>query len=321
VYRLSLLLTSQKVALIAATMVAVWPSFVYLCNEFHSISIYILLGVAAVYYLVRYVQVSQSWRDAISLGLCMGVLLLCRAEAIVLLGAYAFILPLRCGRASIFKALAVSLIALACLAPWTLRNYRALGHPVLVSTAGGFNLWVGHNPHASGNSEYSLDNLNPSQRASWEGEARGRDIEVNDDHLFTSFAMDFVRSHPKGELRLAVRKLFFFVIFDPTHKKSSRALYYSASLLLTSLTGYGMWLRRSELLTSYLPVTFSIFFAVLLAVAVFALPRYRIAIDPFLTLFAAEAVTCCAKKFSEWFTHTRSTSPNRAPARETTSRS
>jgi len=290
VYRLSLLLASRRVALIAATMVAVWPSFVYLCDQVHSISIYILLGVAAVYFTVHYVQVSHSWRDAICIGLCMGGLLLCRAEAVVLLCAYAFILIVRCGRGSTSKALVTCLIALACLAPWTIRNCRVLGYPILVSSAGGFNLWVGHNPHASGNSDYSLDDLNPSQRARWEGQSRGREYEINDDRLFTSFAINYMRSQPKAEIILSARKFFFFVFFDPTHDKSRRVLYYGPSLLLTFLAFYGMWLKRSELLVSYLPVTFTIVFAVLLAVAVFALPRYRIAIDPFLTLFAAQAI-------------------------------
>ncbi|MEW6756041.1 MAG: hypothetical protein AB1505_34440, partial [Candidatus Latescibacterota bacterium] len=45
-------------------------------------------------------------------------------------------------------------LMLACVLltvlPWTLRNWRVHGQPVLVSTNGGFNFWIGNNPLATG---------------------------------------------------------------------------------------------------------------------------------------------------------------------------
>jgi hypothetical protein len=226
----------------------------------------------------------------------MGALLLCRAEAIALLLGYALILVWRCGRRSTLQAVATCLIAGTCLAPWTIRNYRALGHPVLITTSGGFNLWVGHNLCATGNSDYSLDCLRPDQRALLDREPRGRDFEIADDHLFTAFAVDFIRSHPRGELRLAARKLFFFLLFDPTHKKAAKAAYWAPSLLLTFLACHGIWLRRCNLLKQDLPLTFSILFGILLGIALFSLPRYRITIDPFLSIYAADAIVSIASR-------------------------
>lgn len=61
-------------------------------------------------------------------------------------------------------------------------------------------------------------------------------------------------------------------------------------MLLLLLAIYGAWLHRSHLLKQDLPVTVTLAFAFCLSLAVFALPRYRIAIDPFLVLFAANAI-------------------------------
>lgn len=291
VYRLTLILSSRGAALTAATIVAIWPSFIYLCNEVHSISIYTLLGVSSVYYLVRYVEVSRSWKDIVGLGLTMGGLLLCRAEAVLLLFIYAGILLWRCGRSSMVQAVASCLIAGACLAPWTIRNYRSLDRFVLVTTSGGFNLWVGHNEHAAGNSDYSLDNLRPEQQALLDHEPLGPDLEIRRSHRFTTFAVDFIRSHPATELRLALRKLFFFVLFDPTHAKGRSVSYWLPSLILTVLAGYGAWVRRRTLFRQYLPLTATVAVAIVLSIVVFALPRYRITIDPFLVIFAANAIT------------------------------
>jgi 4-amino-4-deoxy-L-arabinose transferase-like glycosyltransferase len=38
----------------------------------------------------------------------------------------------------------------ACIAPWTMRNYQVFGAPVLISTNGGVNFWMGNNPQSRG---------------------------------------------------------------------------------------------------------------------------------------------------------------------------
>lgn len=289
-YRLARILCGTMVAMVAASLVAIWPPLVYLCNEIHSISIYIVLGTAAVYYLVRFTDVSREWKDVAGFGISMGLLLLCRAEAIVLLVAYCLILVWRCGRGFVPQAIVACLLAGACISPWTIRNYKAFGQLVLISTSGGFNLWVGNNGHATGNSYYNFYNLTAEQQALYYKALDGRDTEIRINRVYGHAALDFIRHNPKAELLLALRKLFFFVFFDPTHKKSSQIGYWLPSLTLTTLGCWGIWIRRKHLLGRDLPTFLSILCSLLLAVVFFALPRYRIAIDPFVAIFAANAI-------------------------------
>jgi hypothetical protein len=220
----------------------------------------------------------------------MGAMLFCRAEAVSLLALYAIILVWRCGRASLLRAGVVCVIALLCISPWTIRNYRVFGHLVPVTTSAGINLRIGHNSHATGDFTWDPSYLTPVQRETLERLMGGRDTEVLLDRQSTKFAIEFARSHPRQEAALLARKMFFFLIFDPSHRKGSQIAYWGPSLLLLLLAIYGAWLHRRHLVKQDLPVTATVAFAFFLSLVVFVLPRYRIAIDPFLVLFAANAI-------------------------------
>jgi hypothetical protein len=217
VYRLTLILFDRKVAIVAAALVAVYPPLVYLCNEIHSISIYVLLEVATVLFLVRYLRVSRSWKDVIAAALCMGVTMLFRGEAPALLLMYAAILVFRGGRKSIAHAVVFVLIASACLAPWTIRNYRAFGKAVPVTNIGGWDLWLGHNPLASGSDRYNFLPLPADLQKALNDLPLDRTYEVEKDSVFKRFASQFMKTHPSQEAVLAFRKFSFFFLFDVTH--------------------------------------------------------------------------------------------------------
>jgi len=48
------------------------------------------------------------------------------------------------------EAAVVVVVMAALIAPWTIRNAKAFGRPVLISTNGGPNLWMGNNPNSTG---------------------------------------------------------------------------------------------------------------------------------------------------------------------------
>lgn len=52
--------------------------------------------------------------------------------------------------AVLIEAAAVVVVMAVLIAPWTIRNARAFGRPVLISTNGGPNLWMGNNPQSRG---------------------------------------------------------------------------------------------------------------------------------------------------------------------------
>jgi 4-amino-4-deoxy-L-arabinose transferase-like glycosyltransferase len=290
VYRLALLLLGQRCAIVAAGLIAIYPAQVYMCNEIHSISIYILLEVAAVFFLIRYLKVTQSWKDIIAAGLCMGLTMLFRGEAPAILLLYAVILVLLGGRRAARYAAVFVLIASACLAPWTIRNYREFGRIVPVATIGGWDLWIGNNPQATGSDRYNFAPPPPEVQKAFDQVPLDREYEVAKDDAIKKITLNYMRTHPRQEAVLVMKKLFMFFVFDPGHQKGRRPAYWVPSLLLTFLAVYGAILRGKDLIREDLFLVASVLLAVAVGVAVIVLPRYKIAIDPFLVIFAANAI-------------------------------
>jgi 4-amino-4-deoxy-L-arabinose transferase-like glycosyltransferase len=88
-------------------------------------------------------------------------------------------------------------IVLLGLLPWTIRNYRIFHHAVFISTNGGVNLFIGHNPEATGG---YIWNDAMSQKFS------GMTNEYDIDTKAAMLAKTFLRSEPRRELTLVVKK-------------------------------------------------------------------------------------------------------------------
>lgn len=292
IYRTALLLAQRRVAIVAALLVALFPTQIYTCNEFHSINFYCVLGAAAVFWLTRYTNDSHAWRDLILAGIAMGLLMLFRAEAPALVFLFALVLLLRRGWSEFHRAAAFTALAFLVLAPWTLRNLLVFHQFVLITDSAGKNLWIGNNPHATGSQHYDFPAfIPPDLWRACKDAPQTRDFEITCEDAFKRASIHFALTHPAAELRLAFIKLDYFFVFDPSHEKGRRPAYWVPSVLLSLAALYGAWLRRRKLFHEDLFLVVSVLFAVAVTAAVFALPRYKIVIDPFLMFFAANIVS------------------------------
>jgi 4-amino-4-deoxy-L-arabinose transferase-like glycosyltransferase len=291
VYRTARALLSESAAKLAAVICAVFPSQVYMCNEFHSISFYIVLGVAAVFFLNRYMDESHHWRDAVWAGLCMGPLLLFRAEAMAITLMYAACLVLRRGWKALGAAVAFAAISLAVLSPWVIRNEVVFHTFIPTMSTPGFNLWLGHNDLTVGDNHFNwLAAQKPALHRELQAVPLSVEYEVNVDKLYKRDALSYIRTHPRREVELAGRKLFLFFAFDANHAKGGNALYWVPSILLTCVGAFGVYYQRRRLLRQDLLLTATIAYAAAIGTVMFVLPRYRIVVDPFLMIFAAAVV-------------------------------
>jgi hypothetical protein len=244
--------------------------------------------------------------------------MLFRGEAPGLALLYAIILILRGGRKTAGAAAAFLLIAFACLAPWVIRNYREFGRIIPVCASGGVNLWVGNNPRATGSQHYELypKPLSPDLKKAFDQPMdRFYTVRVND--ALGSLAIDYIRTHPRGDAILAAKKLFIFWLFDPSHPgnavggdKGGSPAYWAPSLVLSFFAAWGAVLRGKKIFTHDLFVSASVLFALAIGMVVFVLPRYKIVIDPFLIIIAANAVATVAARIEE------SSALTRPPVRE-----
>jgi 4-amino-4-deoxy-L-arabinose transferase-like glycosyltransferase len=178
------------------------------------------------------------------------------------------------------------LVLLIVFAPWPIRNARLLHAFIPLRSTVGFELWVGNRAGASGfldESQFPLFNR-------WEYEqyvAKGEPAYMQDK---STLAKAYIRAHPGEFLRLtAVR----FVRFWAGTGSKDGSIFYAIHALLTTSFGFmGIWrLVRARRLR--LAVLF------LLPLMVFPLPyyithaefRYRLVVDPLLTILAGYAVS------------------------------
>lgn len=87
----------------------------------------------------------RAWPWLLGLGVVMGVATLVRPQSLLLapvLGALAA-RPTAATRARLGRAIGTTVLALACVAPWTARNCARMNRCALVSVNGGWNLLIG----------------------------------------------------------------------------------------------------------------------------------------------------------------------------------
>ncbi len=281
-----------------------------------------------VFLLLLLLTLSDRWAErpsraaAAAAGLAAGALAVTRPNALlflpVLLAWGAWVLR---GREASGKGLPQALAFLAgCLAlvlPVTARNLVVARDPVLISSNGGINLYLGNNPAADGRVEGRIPGLGPfltsfDYRPLAEALARRegrplRDSEVSG--VFARMARDYAFSHPARTLALIARKtLLFWGPLEVSHNKEDE-LVRRDSRVLRNLPGWplllGLALPGLALLVPRKregPPSLSLspaarqtaVLAFLLIIAWFAsyLPftvagRYRAPLIPLLALFAA----------------------------------
>jgi hypothetical protein len=182
--------------------------------------------------------------------------------------------------------LPVALLAFSVVfAPWPMRNARVLHAFIPLRSTVGFELWVGNRAGASGfleESQFPLFNR-------WEYDqyvAKGEVVYMRDK---SALAMAYIRSHPSTFLRLSAVRFFRF--WTGTGNKDGSLIFALHAVFTTSL-GF-MGIRRLVREGRFrLAVLF------LLPLMVFPLPyyithaefRYRLVVDPLLTILAAYAV-------------------------------
>ena len=132
----------------------------------------------------------------------------------------------------------------ACLAPWALRNQRAVGHPIFTTLWAGPSLYDGLNPTATGDSDMTFIESDRLYRAGIE------DYEYRADRHYRSAALEFARQTPGRVLQLALTKLARFWSHVPNAAQFGgpwQSIVCGVSFLpLVAGALYGAWLCRDR---------------------------------------------------------------------------
>jgi len=147
--------SARRAALLAAALAAIDPFLTLASSDVTTEPLATLLLTAALCALLAAREeppgTSRGARLALLGGVAVGLACLTRPGALAIAPAW-LLLP-ACARASRrttrergVVVLAAALALGATLAPWTLRNWRHFGAPILVNDAGGYNAWRGTHP-------------------------------------------------------------------------------------------------------------------------------------------------------------------------------
>jgi len=293
-YRLAVRLVGQKAALWATLNLALWPSNVAMTGLAASEPLFALLLLGGCFLL--FVPDNVSLRYAPLCGLSTGLAALTRPTALTLpvlwlAGCLIWGKPYTprlkaAALAGLFMALAV--------APWTIRNYRVLHAFVPVSTNGGDVFYRANNPLATGSWTARGERDSSSYMSN----------EVQWNQVNFAWGKEWVRLHPVGFLKLAVRKQFLFLGSDETgaYWAVARAYpgkhsLYGAISILSNLWWLLLWVTALFALIRYrsgflrAPALLCLLLPILYLLGIHSIfesqSRYHIPVVPFLIVVAA----------------------------------
>ena len=177
------------------------------------------LAALDVYLLTRAIQADRRpllwWAAA---GAALGLHALNRPPMLIVIAGLALFLAVRRPPRALGRLapLAVfTLGALVVIAPVTIRNFRATGRVVLISSPAGLNFLIGNGPEADGLFVTAMG-VTPGVRAHWLDAiqvvktAYGRDVAAPEvSGFYWHRALDWIREHPGAEASLLARKTWY----------------------------------------------------------------------------------------------------------------
>lgn len=271
-------------AIIAGLIWACSPPLIFMPTIFWDTSIAICLftGFIALVLRIRPNPTRPAW---LFLGAYAAVTSLINPALLFALAAVLIWLAFETRAHSRANILFAALAFCTLFSPWPLRNARAFHAFVPLRTTVGFELWMGNHPNASG---YLEENLFPMYNAQELADYK-RLGEIRYTTQKTALAKQFIFDHPATFARLTVVRITRYWLGTGNRNGSPFFGWYAT---FTSAFGLcGLWfLFRSR------RHAIALLFA--LPLLLFPLPyyithaefRYRLALDPLLTLLAAHAL-------------------------------
>lgn len=237
---LCLRIADERCGTFAVALFTIWPSGLLLtgiaATEGPSLLLLLLVGWAMVV-----ARDDPRLRWPVIAGFAIGLGALVRPSLLPLPALLLWLAVIRSAdRPRSFRnAMLASVVAVACISPWTMRNFLVLGTPVLISTNGGDVLYRANNPLASGGftpqGEIGLEHLLPDEVA-W-------------DRASKRAAMEWILDNPATFARLAARKLAISFAEDTTgaYWALSRAhnvtgLPYRIAVVVSNTWWVGVWM-------------------------------------------------------------------------------
>lgn len=288
----------RRVGLMAATIMALFPSHVFWTSTLFADVPFTFVFTVALWYLVAHAR-RPSARQLMTFALLVAAATYVRGQGLLLLPTALVLWWLDRGMGSALRGTAVVGIAIiALILPWTIRNTLTFGEFVPLSTNVGYNLRIGHSEAATRDVWTAPEDL-------WR-ETPGLSFSEREllfNRLGAKRALDFALHHPLDELKLIPKKVVSLIEAD------SDSVGWAASLGRTPIGPQalerGLWRLVETYYYLVLPLALigaavsfrasavtKAFVALALMwmgfhVVFFAEPRFHVPLLPVLSVFAA----------------------------------
>jgi hypothetical protein len=239
-HALAVRVAGEETARLATLLFALWPNLVTMAGvAAKEMVIVLLLPLALLLYLAAGASRSRTARTGgrVGAGLALGCATLTQPGAMLVVLAFPlWEVLLRVPLLRIAARFAAVLLGMAlAVLPWTVRNHRVLGEPVLVSTNGGSVFYRANNPLATGGflprGERPLRHFD----------------ELTENRLGYRWGKEWIREYPGDFLRLALRKQVLFLgddgvgIYEIKRSQRMGGAPYAAAKLAVNASWWGIW--------------------------------------------------------------------------------
>jgi len=191
-----------------------------------------------------------------------------------------------------------ALAVVACLVPWTARNYQVHGRLILVKNSFGKEFWMGNNPHATGTG-YALGGAEEITSAyppkAFELRSKVSEMRLMD--ALKDEAKEWIRDNPTAFLIITAQKIFWFWTLPPKDRVRStgdaeallfRGVYLAYWIALLALALAGCLVFRPPVEFYWILGLFIIFYSAIYGLTHVGQARFRGEIE-YLFLPAAAA--------------------------------
>jgi 4-amino-4-deoxy-L-arabinose transferase-like glycosyltransferase len=288
---------SDKVAIWTAWIWAVLPSVMFWCTRWVWETSLAALLLALIFWLTLDLEEREGLTPWLQFGLVWGIAALTNTSLLAFLpaaGLWAWYRRWKRGKRSLAGVVLASLLFIACIAPWTARNYRIFGRLMFLRSNFGAELRIGNGPGADGTwQEYLHPTQNIYQMRLYRqlGETAYIDQRKRE-------ALAFIREDYGRFIGLCVKRSVYYWAGAPRASETPALVLVKNSIFLASSVlafwGLGRALRKRR------PGAWLFFWLILcypaIYYAVFPHPRYRHPIEPELGILIVYVISEAEKK-------------------------
>jgi 4-amino-4-deoxy-L-arabinose transferase-like glycosyltransferase len=292
IFRIARRMFSEKVAIGSAWAWALLPNVMFWCTRYVWETSLSALLVATIFWLTLILEDRDDWLPWIEFGLLWGIVTVNSTTLLSFLpaaGLWTWYRRSKQGKQSLAGVVLASVIFLACIAPWLVRNYETFGRFIFIRDNFGAELRLGNGNGADGTLMLYLDPMHDSY-AMQQFQQMG---ELNYIAMRKQQAIAYIKADYPRFAGLCLKRFLCYWAGPPKATDpewlgtAKNSLFLASSALM--FWGLGRALRQRK------PGAWLMFWLVLFYPAiyyfVYSILRYRHPIEPLITIFCVYILT------------------------------